>query len=1064
MTPTEIREAYVAAVALDLVGPVGGPGEVLDRMRPSDRYVTGILYPSQPAEQADTAAIAEELAAEEDDDRDGSSDEEPGPGEPVPMTTMRRPSSMGISFLVEGPGPILVAGSAGRYARRWRGPDGTLVEVDLGRESECWVRTAWSVESTLPLSDELVRFDAGDGLVWWLRGLRTSVGYQVTLVLENGRPFAPGRTEMEENAFFQVEFTVRVPEGSRLLARRAIDRQGNEGDQDLRVTRLIYRKVEEFAVGHVGAARWGTDDRGFHVGTSWLPRQPVASMSAAGHEVFTTTAEAVGGAARVFNAAWLANASVDELRKCLDVVPASYEKWLSDVERERLPGIAETELRATAATQVATARNLCSRIRRGIHVLVTDSAARRAFQLAQEAMVRQKRWAESDAAATLAWRPFQLGFQLLAIAGLAHPDGAGAADRRTMDLLWFPTGGGKTEAYLALIAFLLFHRRLRNGAHPDRGAGVATLIRYTLRLLTVQQFERASRVVLACDRMRRDLLRSGDASLGSTPFSIGLWVGNDATPGKVSDARGDPRVARTAQQLSRCPACQGRSLRWDADAPGPYVIRCEGEGCPVADAPLPIHTIDEQVYLHRPSLVLGTVDKFAQIARKPDSHALFGLGPGEQPPDLILQDELHLISGPLGTVVGLYEAAIDQLCTRAGVPPKIIGSTATIRRADEQVLGLFNRSVAQFPPPVIDWDDSCFAVRDDSVPGRLYVGVTSAGRSPKFALQAVCGALLQRASETVLPDDAARDPYWTLLAYFNSMRELGGALVMMLDDVNDSIQLYASSHPGERPRPAIDDPKELTSRVKSEDIPNILADLERSYPAQDASVVLATNMISVGVDIPRLGLMVVNGQPKSMAEYIQATSRVGRNKVPGVIFTVYNAGRPRDRAHYESFRTWHQSLYREVEATSVTPFAPRARDKALHAAVVILARHLVSGMLADPPVLDDTRRAELETLTAELVRRVQRVDPEEVDETRAQIASILDAWAGRGPSVSRYWDDHRPGQTLLVSAEKAAEARATTGAWTHAAVPTPNSMREVEPSVKYRLVHALARPREGQDG
>jgi hypothetical protein len=441
--------------------------------------------------------------------------------------------------------------------------------------------------------------------------------------------------------------------------------------------------------------------------------------------------------------------------------------------------------------------------------------------------------------------------------------------------------------------------------------------------------------------------------------------------------------------------------------------------------------------------------------RNPRTHAFFGLEPSGQPPDLILQDELHLISGPLGTIFGLYETAIDSLCSHRGVPPKIIGSTATIRRAEDQVRGLFNRSVAQFPPPVLDWDDSCFAVKDGKVPGRLYVGVTSAGRSPKFTLQGVCGALLQRASESVLPDAAARDPYWTLVAYFNSMRELGGALVMMLDDVNDSIRLYAASHAGERPRPAIDDPREMTSRVRSEEIPGILAELERRYPSQDISVLLATNMISVGVDIPRLGLMVVNGQPKSMAEYIQATSRVGRNEVPGVIFTVYNAGRPRDRAHYESFGTWHQALYREVEATSVTPFAPRARDKALHAAVVALARHLVPGMLDDPPSLDDSRRASVEALLSDLIRRTQATDPEEVDETRTQIGALLDAWAMRG-DIRYFWSDYRPRDSLLVSAEKAAEARAIGGSWTHAAIPTPNSMREVEPSVRYRLAERLA--------
>src|SRR6185369_8849737 len=164
-----------------------------------------------------------------------------------------------------------------------------------------------------------------------------------------------------------------------------------------------------------------------------------------------------------------------------------------------------------------------------------------------------------------------------------------------------------------------------------------------------------------------------------------------------------------------------------------------------------------------------------------------------RPPDLVIQDELHLISGPLGTIAGLYETAFDWLICREGKRPKVIGSTATIRRAAQQVLALFDRTSCQFPPPGIDHDDSGFAVREDDPdkPGRLYVGVTTAGRSAKFALQAVAGALMQSASEAAFPDPGQRDGYSTLLCYFNSLRELGGAIVQMLDDVPDSMDLYA---------------------------------------------------------------------------------------------------------------------------------------------------------------------------------------------------------------------------------------------------------------------------------
>lgn len=582
-------------------------------------------------------------------------------------------------------------------------------------------------------------------------------------------------------------------------------------------------------------------------------------------------------------------------------------------------------------------------------------------------------------------------------------------------------------------------------------------MRYTLRLLTVQQFERASRLIMACEHLRR----AHPAELGSEPFSIGLWVGNNATPAKVLDARKDPQEARKAQQLARCPACNQKKLRWDAEKARnspEYLVECTNTACPTHGWRLPIWTIDEDVYRARPSLVIGTLDKFAQIVRSPNTHAFFAGAGG--PPELIIQDELHLIAGPLGTVAGVYECAIDLLCRRNGIGPKILGSTATIRRARDQVRQLFDRDVAQFPPPVLDANDSCFAVIDDAVPGRLYVGVSTAGRSPKFMLQATCASLLQGAAEDAVVPPTARDPYWTLVAYFNSLRELGGALVMMQDDVLDSMRNYAALH-GSAVR-KLDEPMELTSRVAQEEIPSHLVALEQSYDPKKpgnaqhiCAIVLATNMISVGVDVPRLGLMVVNGQPKTMAEYIQATSRVGRNRVAGLVVTLYNVGRPRDRSHFEAFRSWHQTLYREVEATSVTPFAPRARDRALHAPLVALARHLVPGMLTDTEITGP-RRAQIDALIAEIVARTTRLDPSERDAVEDELRAFVDAWQKRGP-IPHYWLDFKPDDSLLVSAETVAEHRAMGQHWTHSACATPNSMRDVEAQVQFRMAPVLKR-------
>jgi ATP-dependent helicase YprA (DUF1998 family) len=537
--------------------------------------------------------------------------------------------------------------------------------------------------------------------------------------------------------------------------------------------------------------------------------------------------------------------------------------------------------------------------------------------------------------------------------------------------------------------------------------------------------------------------------LGNEPFSIGLWVGEGATPNRRQAAFDSQRDTSKSspRQLASCPAC-GKGLNYVQRRPtDPVHVMCETRDCLLSGpAPLPVWTVDQDIYEFRPTLLIGTVDKFAQIVRQEATANLFAVRAGMQP-QLILQDELHLISGPLGTLSGLYETALDLILSTNGTRPKIIGSTATIRRAPEQVLALFDRDTCQFPPPGLDAGDSGFTVIDTKLSGRRYVGVTTAGRSAKFALQAVTASLMQSAAAGLKP--AERDFYWTLVAYFNSLRELGGALVLMQDDVYDTIGLISAARGGEAGR-RLKTVEELTSRRSQKDIRDMLDELKRRA-GDDAAidVVLATNMVSVGVDIERLGLMLVNGQPKTIAEYIQATSRVGRGNIPGLVVAVLNNGKPRDRSHYETFRTWHATLYREVEATSVTPFASRARDRALHAVLVAVIRHIVPGMLPRP-VLDDDAVAAARDLIDRIAERAARVDPRETavgDELRER----LQKWLRRSPQ--EYWNRFAK-DALLQGAEEAAAKRAS-GRNVGQAWPTPNTMRGVEPSVHYRLAEWL---------
>lgn len=1032
-SPAQVRDLLVERLTRDLVGPqdLAKPDEILADY-PTDKYLTGIIYP-----------LESRVPQEEDEDMSAGDGDGDADDAAVPLVNCRRPASAGLSFMVSGPATVMFTVRGARYVRRWLAGDGKTLEdapKSPDRKRLRWLRTEPAAAS-IP-----VVFGAGipdpvdlgahgfPGLQLFLQAAAAGPQLAITGVLVNRQKGGDRRDTAEERAWFQtsLEATVKAPA---VLSGRPVRRAGSTKDDF--AAELIYREAVEYAVGHTCAASWSLDERGSvtAVRTNWIPASVVHPVSFDGDEVFA--AVRADGKLRPFSAAWLAAASCPEITAALSLVPEAYERWIAG-ERARIPGL-PARLQSFARTHEELWKRGASRMRAAISRLESDDSLFRSFKLANRAMARQRLWARPDEK-DLSWRPFQIAFILLVLESAVDN---GHSDRDVMDLLWFPTGGGKTEAYLGVIAMVLFHRRLAARGMPE-GAGVSVLMRYTLRVLTTQQFDRAAKLVLACEEIRM----SGEKGLGSEPFSIGLWVGSTAIPNRVADAHSDPE--QRAFQVKECPACRER-LVLDRDHSA-YQVCCINARCGFGAArrPLPLWTVDQDIYARLPSLLIGTVDKFAQVARKEETGRLFGIGTPHRPPDLIIQDELHLISGPLGTLTGLYETAIDAFCSRDDGPrPKVIGSTATIRMAERQVRDLFNRSLFQFPPPGLDAGNSCFAVTEND-PGRarLYLGVTTAGRSAKFTLQSVAASLLQATGSAAVPL-AEQDAYWTLVTYFNSLRELGGAHVLFLDDVPKSMAEYAGRRAELAARGNLE-LAELTSRLSQAEIPGVLAQLGKKKPERGVlDVLLSTNMISVGVDIPRLALMVVNGQPKGIAEYIQATSRVGRDRAPGLVLTVFNGGKPRDRSHFETFTTWHATLYRDVEPTSVTPFAARALDKALRGVLVALTRHLVPSM-ARNPVLDASNRADVERMAAIIIDRAQAIDPDERAEVERKLMVALDEWEKR-ENLSEYWDEKNPGRSLVISAERRAALKAVNNprANTWAA---PNSMRDVEPGTTFRLL------------
>ena len=1031
-----IREDIVTRIEEDLIGPHSSD-EILQN-KPSDIYLTGILWPSRT-----------EISLTEDDGGTGESeDDDIAPG--LSIAGQQRPSTMGVSFATSkkrGRAKIRINFSFATY-------ESDITETESGK-SRLWKRKEHSgvrdieIESSKNSYIDLDIESKSKSLLASLhiRVLENTDRFLCTVTLLN-------RTTInDEDQIFQEEATM-FQTG---LMVSTFDETEFEGlpdlrqpiDEDEQSTRLLYRNSINYAFGHQCSASWSiSHSSSDQISTQWIPKAGVPNFKQNGHPVFEKLV--LSGS---LNAKNLANAASNDLFAILNELYVAYADWLSIQKNESLK--LDPKYSSIAAIHLDKCQEVLNRIGIGIEFLKGDENALLAFRLANSAMHIQHDWkVQADPGLTdLSWRPFQIGFILLTLESVCNGD---SDFRDTLDLLWFPTGGGKTEAYLAIIALGSWYRRLTKS--ESNSSGNFAIMRYTLRLLTAQQFERASAVILACEAIRKGRVQGHSfAESKIAEFSIGLWVGKDATPNNFDDAlanRGNEYLA-TAEQISVCYSCNGK-LNWNYDS----VSRTVRPMCRDANCLLgltfgiwPVMTIDDDIYTQIPTVIIGTVDKFAQVPLRIETADMFGFQ-SSSGTELIIQDELHLISGPLGTIVGIYETAFDWLLTRDGIRPKIIGSTATIRRASSQVRALFDRSSCQFPPAGLNSEDSGFAIVDDNSPGRLYLGITTAGRSAKFSLQATAGSLLQSGHATEQSDLSVLDGYTTLLMYFNALRELGGAIVQVLDDVPDSMALYSSLR-SENLR-EIDAPKELTSRVSQREIVSILGDLSRPANTEGAvDVVLATNMVSVGVDVPRLGLMLVNGQPKTRAEYIQSTSRVGRSKYPGLIVCVFNSMKARDRSHFETFTSMHQSLYRDVEATSVTPFASRARDRALRAVLISMIRH------SDPsqknaPNFKSLDMNNLRAIIAEIERRARNIDASIVSQVSREIDEALDEWSSR--EVRKYLDNSVKGirTSLLQYAEDYAR-RVASGNFGGSAWPIMNTMRSVEASTPFRLKERIFR-------
>lgn len=1002
MSSLEVRKHLVQALHADLVGPytpwaeddTHSHPESL-KIPPSRWYLTGFLAP-QAHREAPNQDEEEQLVPQSDAEPVGAADPREKEDDQAPRARNFFPASVGLSVIVQkSETPLTVRVRYANYNKR---------EDDETKQRLHWERKVQPERvvqlrlNELRLSEK-IRIDPDDDLYLQTDFKQSPSGqgeeqyYALAVFLVNCRD-APATGAKDTSYIFQVELHLEYPPG---FVARYNDGASLDSDFDARLCDLQYRDRAEYAIGHGISVACDESEAGApvtRVRSCWLPSYEVPMVTTRNEDAVETRMEVL--------------ATLQErgdIEAMLAPLCDSYGAWIRGQAAIELSDEGRIEIRDELVHRAELARK---RIRAGIDALKEKPELLQVFRWANSAIARsaRKRSPERYRPGTAPqWRLFQLAFLLVNLPAIADPT---HRDRERVELIYFPTGGGKTEAYLGVIALHLFWRRMQGQARPDKGLGVSVFLRYTLRMLTQDQLGRAATLICAMETIRREATER----LGTERFAVGMWVGAKSSPNTFKDAEERIKDLRDGRGASPCPitACpwcttplEQDSLSMESASIGGkkkeqvgVVISCSNYSCDFARSRsprgIPVLFVDDQIYKEPPSFLIATVDKFAMVPWRAQAGQLFGkvkarfgefcfghgntekipsraaniveLPDGYRPPDLIVQDELHLISGPLGTMVGLFESAIEELCARevqsangtVKVLPKIVAATATVRNAPAQIQALFGRPlVSQFPPAGVNDDDNFFAHVDRSRPGRLYLGVCASGRRMKASLlrnYVALGAAAQLSYDNCAPDKCEPcDGYMTLVGYFNSIRELGGMRRLVEDQTLDLLSRASHRKPSSIPegyphrwsadRKIQREPVELTSRESGERITDAKRRLELPFSDKErVDVVLASNMISVGVDINRLAVMIVAGQPKTTSEYIQSSSRVGRDgRWPGLVVTVLNPYRPRDRSHYERFVSYHDSLYRHVEATSATPFSGPALDRGLASALVAMTRH-----------------------------------------------------------------------------------------------------------------------------
>lgn len=1098
-----VRQKILDAVRKDLIGPASDC-EQLNEV-PTSSYITGLLYPADTDVTEDENYNDVEFT-EKNFDADGETlevgifeEEEP---EDRVKGGFQKPSSIGVSFYVSNDVQKVNAyiNWGKYYAEQVQGEaiDKTLEEDAENKKKKkhtIYIREQMNDVVEINFNEmgrsKQIPLESNGNIYIYVMKMQLDNGYKMVSVYLHNNDKSDGDEKEYEKVMFQVEMLIADDLMNPIFVPEYLCRKVELEDE------YYYKGRPVYARGRGCAATWekkAEEINATAIKSSFIPDYEIPSVSAQIDDM----------PEHAFSMLQMGSPKKkSEVIQNLRTLTEMYGSWITDVLTND-EAMHDDKFKATGQTIIDKCNDANRRMNAGIDLIENNDKVYQAFVFMNQAMYLQRsitafskdygngipcslkdymtdmpeKGRKKDHSE---WRPFQIAFVLLNMCGIMDGE---SPERDIVDLLYFPTGGGKTEAYLGLIAFTIAYRRLTVSDETDyeKDGGVTVFLRYTLRLLTTQQRDRLMRLIVAMEQLRE----KNEKLYGKERISIGFWVGGNVTPNKFSEYNDSDQfkkrefIRKLTKQIIKCPYCGKPITRdeYDINEKGKYVkIHCADDNCMFSlktGRTIPVYLVDEEIYAKCPTVIISTVDKFARLPWSERVGLLFGrtdrycsrcghIAIGEKhagrhnadvaagleraetvackpfyPPELIIQDELHLITGPLGTIYGGYETVVEEMCciekNGKKIRPKYIVSTATIRNAGEQIKFLYGRNeFAQFPPSGFDTRDSFFIkevplptenlvdvseekisrmISDGKKPFRQYAGICASGQSVKTTLIRLYSIILQTALDIAKNPEYEDyiDPYYTLIGYFNSIRELGGAVRLLDDDIASRIRVVKNKYNSSEQRYlSFEGKKEITSRIPSWEIAQVLEKLAISYDKNKEKqgcydVVIATNMIAVGMDVDRLGLMSVVGQPKQNSEYIQATSRVGRQH-PGIIFTVYNPYRPRDLSNYENFVGFHSQMYRYVEGTTATPFAARARDRVLHALVVSLLRLQVELMAENSGAsnINDISDEQIKDIKEKILERVKITSPSSYVDTEKEMDEFINTWKNIAKDEKLYY-------------------------------------------------------------